>query len=354
MTEKSDPIFPLHEKPWKENDNPIWLASTLKFHRNVNKYLFPSKLEGNRQAQLLTLIENAILPLPFLQKPTSLQAKNADPSVKQFLSEHFLASESFHEAHAHEGFIFDASGLFLLTINIKDHVQMQMIDCKGELENTWNQLVKVETGAGKALDYAFSSRFGFLTSQPAHCGTGFVVRAFLHLPALIHTEQWSSILGKELDEGVAFSGMQGDFSEIVGDIVILYNTVTLGVSEEEILKSIRTSATKVMIAEKSAREHLKGQEASGIKNIISRAYGLIAHSYQLDAKEALEALSLLKLGHDLGVIKGISHKKINELLFACRRGHLIIEQNSSLDPEHVAKKRAEFLHSSLKDAQLTI
>lgn len=352
MTEKNDSLSFLQENPWKNNENPIWIASTLQLYRNVSKYLFPGKLESGKQAQLLTLLQKVVLETPLLNKPQAYSAKGMTPVEKQFLFEHFLSTEGFQEAHGNEGFIVDLSGQFLLTINLKDHLHIQVTDCKGELENAWNHLVKIETEIGKSIDYAFSSRFGFLTAHTYHCGTGFVARTLVHVPALVHTDTLKAVLDKELEEDVASSGMQGDQAEFIGDIVSLYNNVTLGVSEEDILKAVRASSTKLMVAEKSARSQLKAQNASTIKNKVSRAYGLIIHSYQLETQEALNALSLCKLAIDIGWLEGIDHKKLNELLFTTRRGHLSLD--TKIEQEDITKKRAELLHAAFKGTTLLV
>ena len=34
------------DDPWTSNTNPIWLGSTLKFFRNIEKFHFPTKLDA--------------------------------------------------------------------------------------------------------------------------------------------------------------------------------------------------------------------------------------------------------------------------------------------------------------------
>lgn len=353
MKERNDFISLLKEHPWSDNDNPIWIASTLKLYRNVNKYLFPSKLESSKQKQLLQLISKSILPLDVLSKPLFLEAQEIGSIGKQYLFEHFLAAESFHEAHGSEGFVIDATGSFFGLINVKDHLQIQMLDCKGDLENTWNRLVGIETNLGKTIDFAFSSRFGFLTSNPHHCGTGFVTHAYLHLPAIIHSNHLFAMLEKEADENIVASGIQGDLTELVGDILTIHNRATIGVTEEDIIKSLRSLATKLMVAEKGVRSHLQGQEESAIKNKVSRAYGLAFHSYEFEAVEALNTISLCKLGVDLGWIEGIDHKTLNNLFFNSRRGHLM-SNYPEIKQEELPHKRAELIHTAFKPTKLLI
>jgi protein-arginine kinase len=37
------------EQPWSSNDNPIWIASTVRINRNIEKFNFPSKLDTDKK-----------------------------------------------------------------------------------------------------------------------------------------------------------------------------------------------------------------------------------------------------------------------------------------------------------------
>jgi protein arginine kinase len=355
MTEKNKTASFLSQRlPWKDNANPIWLASTLKFYRNISKHLFPGKLEPSRQKQLAAILSKGTQDSAFLQQPILIKAEEIGPIEKEFLFEHFLAHDGFHQAHVGEGFAIDSTGEFLGIFNIDDHLQLQLTDCKGEIENTWNRLVKIETEIGKMVDYAFSSRFGFLTSNPNHCGTGLSAFLYLNVPALIHTEKLLPFLEKNKEEGVEATGMQGSTQEFVGDLLTLGNTYSLGLSEEDIIRTLRTLATKIISEEKSLRLHIKDEKHPLLKNKVSRAYGLACHSYQLETVEALNALSLCKLAIDTGWLTGINHQTLNELLFDCRRAHLTRLSGTKINPEDIPTKRAELIHQAFKSTTLHI
>ena len=207
-------------------------------------------------------------------------------------------------------------------INIDDHLQMRVIDCQGNWENAWNTLNQLETSIGSTVEFAYLPRFGYLTADPRLCGTGLIIQAFLHLPAIIHTAELPETLQKQKEEGITALGMGGSPSELFGDLLVIYNSYTLGMSEDNILHDIHSTAMKLTALEKTLRTHLKNDNNLDMKDQISRAYGLILHSYQLQTKEALSALSLIKLGIDLDWIGGITDREINTLFFQCRRAHL--------------------------------
>lgn len=348
------PQFSLQKKPWDDNDNSVWLASTVSFRRNIEKYKFPAKLPNDRRKQLITHVGKEILADSTLLQPKLYKGEDLASLDKEFLMEHFLAMQSYHQAHTGEAFVLDETGTFLASLNIGDHIYLSLIDCMGELENAWSRLVKIETALGKTLNYSFSSRFGFLTSDLTLCGTAFEAAVYLQVPGLIHTGVVDDFLEKHADESLSITGIQGNPTEVIGDILVIKNNYTLGVTEENILSSLRTFTTQVLSAEKTARSQIKKDEDPDIKDKVSRAYGILIHSYQIEAIESLNALSLLKLGTEFGWVQGITYKQLNQLFFNCRRAHLLGQFAQPLSQEEIPHKRAEFIHGALKSVQLTI
>jgi protein arginine kinase len=342
--------------PWKNNANIIWLGSTLVLLRNLEKFNFPGKLATDKRKQIISLISRDLLDNDQLKKPKLFRAEDMPPIEKEFLVEHFLAHQSFHQAYTGEAFILDETGEFLAVLNLKEHIFLEWIDAREDLENSWDRLVKIEGGL-KSVNFAFSSKFGFLTSDPTQCGTGFNLTIFLHLPALLNTNQLDDIIKKNKDEGIEQTGLQGDPNELIGDIVAFHNSYSLGITEENILTSLRTLAIKLVIEEKGMRQHIKQSsenEIADVKDKVSRAYAILLHSYQIEAIEALQALSLVKMGLDLEWLKGTSQVALNRLLFDCRRAHLLCHYGQKISHEELPHRRAEFIHQALHGLELLI
>jgi protein arginine kinase len=92
-----------------------------------------------------------------------------------------------------------------------------------------------------------------------------------------------------------------------------------------------------------------------VKDLITRSYGLLVHSYQLNTRETLAALSMIKLGIDLGWVLGLTDQEVNAIFVQVQRAHLLylLEQPISIeDPQAIQRQRAAFVHKRLKDVQL--
>lgn len=340
------------KNPWSDNGNAIWLTSALSLSRNLEKFKFPATLAADGRKQIVALISRELQQSPFLQSPSVLRAEECSPVDKEFLFEHFLATQSFYQAHSGEAFAVDDSGEFIAIINLPDHLNIVLSDTKGELESALARLIKIDVDLGQRLSFAFSMRFGFLTANPAHCGTGLILQVFLQLPALIHRNLVTQAIAKHKTEGITVTGLHGSPQEHIGDLLVVSNSYCLGITEDQIISSVRLFAMHMIAEEKRARGQIKQQNDVEIKDKISRAFGLLTYSYQIEAAEALNALSLLKMGVDLGWVENITVEKLNELFFNSRRAHLLATGPASLRSDELAHRRAEFLHEALQKASL--
>lgn len=354
MKGKSDlhPIYQL-QSPWKEEQQSVWLATSLKMTRNFSKFKFPHKLDKVRELQVGALVYDAIKQCPELKDPQQFRSDEIGPLEKEYLLEHFLVTDGLHKAHhGGEGFLIDQSGSFLGLTNIDNHLQIQLTDTTQELEKSWNRLIKIEECIGKSIEYAYNSRFGYLNATPQLSGTGLQITLFLHIPAVIHTGELPELLEKEREEEIEVSGLQGSATEMIGDILVARNKCTLGLTEEYIITLLRMWATRAVIAELGIRKKINTNEL--LKNKVGRALGLLTHSYQLETIEALNAFSLVKLGIELGWISSKEPLNMNQIFFNCRRAHLMHLLDKKVDIPLLPRKRAEYLHELAKNLTLMI
>jgi len=348
---QSHPIYKL-TMPWEAESHNVWLASTLALTRNFTKYKFPAKLDKGREQQIITLVFEALKTSSELKDLSLYRSEDVGPLEKEYLLEHYMNIEDFHQAHGGEGFVVDEKGVFLGVVNLRNHLQLQIIDTEQEIEKAWNRLIKIEESVGKSLEFAYNSRFGFLTNYPSHAGTGLVITLFLHIPAVIHMGELAEILEREKEEEIEAVGLQGSSTEMIGDILVARNNCTIGLTEEYIITSLRMWATRAVVAEVSLRKKLKEGNNEHLKNKVARALGLLTHSYQLDTIEALNAFSLVKLGIELEWIKAPATLNLNQIFFNCRRAHLMNLLEKKVSIPELPRKRAEYLQQI--SSQLTL
>jgi protein arginine kinase len=342
------------DKPWEKNTNSIWLATTMKLHRNLAKFNFPRHLDGEKRKLVSEMLLNALKKCPAYVDMTVYETDRLPPMDRDFFSEHFLIFDLPHESHREQAFVVEKEGTTAILINSMDHVELHTVEIGHNLEKRFDHLLVYEQAIEQDLTYAFSNHFGYLTSNPTLAGTGLSVQAYLHIPALCFLNKIDAFVSPSKVDDILYSSLQGDHDHLIGNLLVLKNRYATGVSEEAIISSIRNTALRIVSEEQSAREQLMQKKDDAVYNAISRALGTILYAYAIDTTEALQTLSLLKFGLELGLAKGIPIETINELFFDCRRGHISkkIDQAAHTN-EEIYKIRAQYLKKALKDLSLT-
>lgn len=349
---------------WYDFPHSIWLASSLSLCRNIDKFLFPGKLQQEQKAHILQLVVSALRRTATFVDGEVLESNTMAPRDREWIQEHYFIFDALPPPHLGEGFIVDATGQHLVLINQKEHIQLVSIAPPQELFAEWELLGALERELEKHLHFAFSDLFGFLAANLSIVGTGLLGACYLHLPALLYFQQLQQLLGHERGEGLLVTSLIGSESEFLGDIVVLKNCYTLGVTEELTVASLQGSAHRLARLEKAAREQLNLAKPDQAQDLISRALGVLQHSYEIGTSEALKALSCVKLGLELGWVKNsavteevgveLELSKLNRLFFDCRRAHLSYALGTALMPDTTAHYRAQFLRAETKHLKYII
>jgi protein arginine kinase len=339
---------------WDQEKNPYWLSSTIHLYRNFSLYKFPGKMSAAEMTGCVKNIAETLHNIPSFQPLSFFPAEELTPLDKELLFEYFQCTQGFQEARQGQGFALNTEGSCLITLNQGSHIQLHLATADTDLVAAWTSLCQIDDSVGRAHPYAFSPRFGYLTSNPLLCGTALEARLFLHVPALRHTGALQEVLNKCSDEHILFLSLEGSMADLVGDFLILKNRYTLGISEETLLSLLQNTALKISAAEKKKRDELRATPSADLKDFVGRSFGLLTHSYQLHPKEALDSLSGLKLGTDLGWVTGITSQKLSTLMLQLRRGHLSLLLNlTSSDPQELSHKRAQWLHEQIKGISIS-
>lgn len=333
-------------------DDHIWLATTFSLFRNLAAVKFLPCLSKEKKQDLLDFVADYFSKKEELKNFLFVPLKDIPLWQKDLLEEHFLFALGSDEASECEAFIIHASGKFLLTVNIQDHLILHAIDLQREPETTLAYLVQLDSQLHACLTFAFSSEFGFLTTNPLQCGTALKVQCFLHAPALIQTNSIEEYLEK--DSEIQITGLLPNSIGFPGNILVLSNAHTLGLTEEQIVSLLRRWVSKLSAAEHALQKQFDNDE---IKKQASRSLGLLTHSYRLDLGEALDALSWLQWGIDLQYIVNNS-KQINRLLvpwlWLSRRGHLIWHhQKTNLEKQEITRLRAQVFKSLTEELSIS-
>ena len=88
-----------------------------------------------------------------------------------------------------------------------------------------------------------------------------------------------------------------------------------------------------------------GDAASQVEDKVWRAFGLLAHARVLSSQEFMNLLSAVRLGHSLGLIKGVPSSFMNHLMIITQPSHLQAE----LNPEERDVRRATLVRRRFEE-----
>ncbi len=338
--------------PWEGSSNSIWLGSVFILHRNLDSHLFPSQMSETDRKQVLTTCAASLIPQ--LQNGKVLTQEELTPHIKEYLFEHFILNEGFEQFDTGRGMVIDDTGTFLGLINVEDHIHIHLFEKTTNWDEAYQRLGHLDKELGKSMEFAFSHRFGHLTSDPMVCGTGLAVQTFLHIPALIHSGALTDLLC-ELGHDVIVRGL-GQDNQFIADIALVENRFKLGVTEPDILNSVHKAAETLAQAEGLAKKKLLDGNDESMKDLVARAFGVLKHAHSLQIEETLTSLSLFELGKQLGWIDGGQSLEFKKCFFTSRRAHLheVFQTQEPIAKNDLILKRAQYLHKELGTANLTL
>jgi len=267
---------------------------------------------------------------------------------KQVLVERHLISREQAAKNAGSAVVINRKQTLSIMINEEDHLRMQALRSGLQLRNVFKLLDKVDSALEQKLDFAFHPRLGYLTACPTNVGTGMRASAMVHLPALVLSEQINQIIQAVNKIGLAVRGLYGEGTEAMGNLFQVSNQTTLGEKEDEIITRLNQVIEKIIEHEQNARQLLLQKRLGTLLDQIGRAFGVLTHAHSMTSKEALNLLSFMKLGIDLGFFPDGHRPVIDELFMETQPAHLQKSSQQKLQVEERDALRAGIIREKLK------
>ena len=310
---------------WMEDRGPdmeIVISSRVRAARNIKGHTFPCLASDEETAAVLEKISSVMVSKEDFAEFCYWPMEQISDLEKQVLVEKHLISPFLARESKYGALFLRQDEAVSIMINEEDHLRIQAILPGLQLEEAWREAGLYDDLLEGELEYAFDEHFGYLTACPTNMGTGLRASVMLHLPALIMSGQINRFLGALSQVGLTVRGLYGEGTEIVGNLVQVSNQVTLGQSEEEIIHNLYVVIRQVIEQEQNVRQTLLDKNRANLADKAYRALGLLKYAQVMSSHEAIGLISDLRLGYDLGLIKDVDYKLLNELLVIIRPGCL--------------------------------
>jgi protein arginine kinase len=336
---------------WLRGEGPyhqIVISSRVRLARNLKDHSFPGWAKKAERMQILDHVKPRVDELPEMQDGFSEYLQDLTPLDKTVLVERHLISREHAAKGIGSAVVVSRKQTLSIMINEEDHLRMQALRPGLQLKNAFKLVDKVDTALEDKLDFAFSTKLGYLTACPTNVGTGMRASAMVHVPALVISEQINQVIQAVSKIHLAVRGLYGEGTEAMGNLFQVSNQTTLGEREEEILQRLNKVIETVIEHEQNARAMLLSKKLRTLQDQIGRAYGILMHAHSMTSKEALNLLSFMKLGVDLGFFAQENQVAVDELFMETQPAHLQKSSQQKLAADDRDALRAQIIRDKLK------
>ena len=324
---RSTSISALLETPSELTDggaskSAVVLMTRVRLARNLSGHSFPGWAKAAEREKTLEPCRDAVKAAAPMRRCFSFDITELGELERQILVERHLISRELSSAKSGAGVVISRDQAFSVMLNEEDHLRIQVLRAGLNLRKAWTAINDLDTALEERLDFAFSPTLGYLTACPTNLGTAMRASAMMHLPALVISNQMEKVVRAVNQLGMVVRGLFGEGSDASGSIFQISNQTTLGESEDEIIKRLGSVLESIIEHELNARARLLESDGAKLFDKIGRAYGILQHSHVLSSAEAMNLLSLLRLGIDLQIYPEDSRPVIDRLFIEAQPGHV--------------------------------
>jgi len=335
---------------WVKADGPnskIVMSSRVRLARNIRDHPFPGWAKKVERQKLLEAIQPVVEALPEMADHFGDSMDNISAIHKQVLVERHLISREHAAKNVGSGVVINDRETISVMVNEEDHLRMQAIKSGLQLKSIFKIIDRVDTELEEHLDFAFSPKLGYLTACPTNVGTGMRGSAMLHLPGMVLSDQINQVVQAVNKLGLAVRGLYGEGTEALGNVFQVSNQTTLGEKEMEVVERLNKVILQIIEHEENARITLLEKKPKLVYDQIGRAYGILTNAHTISSKEALNLLSLVRMGVDLEIFPATARVTVDEMFILSQPAHVQRVAARKLTAEDRDILRAELIRAQL-------
>ena len=323
-------------------NSDVVLYSKIRLARNLADAPFPGRMSAEIRKSVSKKLYASIKSSKIANEFDMINlfdikaAKAASYCEKQLISKEHLKNKEW------ASFMLSKNEDVSIMLCEEDHIRINAFEAGQNLEEAYKKADAVDNVFISGLKLAYSDKLGFLTASPINLGTGLRASFALHLPALKQSNSVNKLTAMVGKLGLSLREL---YKGGTGDIYILSNQVSLGISEKSAIDNVNAICEQIVKQERAARESLK--ENIDFEDKIYRTLGILKTARRLDSDEFLNSLSLLRLGVSLGYFD-IPYKTIGEMLFGLQNASLTDSADAQLTQSMCEKLRAQIIRDKLE------
>ncbi len=326
----------------KERD--VFVSSRVRLARNLADYPFEPYLTDKDAAEIIDKVCGA---LNEKKGYSFIDFSALAENEKLSMVERHLVSPDMAEKTTRSAIVEnEQEGLFVMLCE-EDHVRIQAIRTGFDIQGAFKSACKADDLIDAAVDVAYDEKLGYITHCPTNLGTGMRASVMMFLPALTMTGRIKGIQNQLTKLGLCVRGMTGEGSAAKGCLYQFSNSVTQGVSEEDIITNLEEAVKQIASKERDLRKELLCNSSDELRDRVMRAWGTMKYAWILSSDEMLRLYADVRLGVSLGIITEIDEKGLDSLIFECMPATLCVSAGGELPGDKRDRLRAQKIRERL-------
>lgn len=331
------------------DSNNIVLTSRIRLARNISEVPFPHMLPFSKSEEIIEEVNASVINnyINNINEFKLIKLKEISNLERLSMVEKHLISKEHVKNYENAAVLINNTNNISIMINEEDHIRLQVMENSFNLKGIYEIASEIDDIIEDKVTYAYDNKLGYLTSCPTNLGTGIRASVMLHLPALSLIKNIDNVIDTVNQVGMTIRGFYGEGSNSMGNIYQISNQITLGLSEDEIINNIVGVTKKIIDNENSARELILKKQALELEDDIYRSLGMLKYTRLITTSECLNLLSKIRMGIEMGIIKDIDIKSIDELFFKVQPATLQLASGGELDNRGRDVARAKVIREIL-------
>ena len=330
----------------------IAVSCRVRLARNLRGLKFPDWADEAERRRLFDQVASWLAQEAGISRARIVPVGELDEPTRDLLRERHLISRDLAERGPGSGLVISGDERVAVMINEEDHLRVQVIEPGMDLHRAWDVADAVDARMEQQFDYAFSPKLGFLTACPSNVGTGLRASVMVHLLGLRLTNDLDAVLRALERLRLTVRGVGGEGSDAAGHMFQISNQETLGEDETALIDDLLETVGDVVHQERNARLRLQRDTPEVLLDCVARALAIIQSARVMETEEALDYLSALRLGVEMGLVRRLTVAEVDALTLGIQPGHLQRSLGTMLEPPRRDIVRAKLMREVLSNVVL--
>ena len=330
----------------------IAVSCRVRLARNLRGLKFPDWADEAERRRLFDRVAPWLAQEAGIDRARIVPVGELDEATRALLRERHLISRDLAERGPGSGLVVSGDERVAVMINEEDHLRVQVIEPGMDLHCAWDVADAVDARMDQQFDYAFSPKLGFLTACPSNVGTGLRASVMVHLLGLRLSNDLDPVLRALERLRLTVRGVGGEGSDAAGHMFQISNQETLGEDETTLIDDLLETVGDVVHQECNARLRLQRDTPEVMMDCVARALAIIQSARIMETEEALDYLSALRLGVEMGLVRRLTVAEVDALTLGIQPGHLQRRLGTILEPSRRDIVRAKLMREVLANAML--